>query len=58
MKGAKNMAKTKNKSKEKKEEYVTPRNEFHFYLQQTAKASIQKDKKKTIPRKQKYKETY
>ena len=35
-----------------------PRNEFHFYLQRVNKFSITKNKKKIIPRKRKYKESW
>ena len=49
---------SKSKKQKNAEKYESPRNEFHFYLQQTAKSSVHKDKKKTIPRKQKYKKDF
>lgn len=53
MKGVR-MYKFMNASSKKK----LPRNEFHFYLQRVNRFSITKNKKKIIPRKRKYKESW
>lgn len=42
----------------KKTKYKPPRNEFHFYLKRVTRFNIQKNKKKIIERKRKYKENW